>query len=125
MGKHEQVCCRFCEGPERRLDDWLKRAERRRWERERCLQMSPFRDVRRRAVVVPDSACHAGGRGFESRRSRKVLRPQIEIDERIDRKGTVAQPRARDAAEKRASLPRRCCDEQPGRSSPASKGAHR
>src|ERR687888_2494129 len=23
------------------------------------------------AVVVPDSACHAGGRGFESRRSRK------------------------------------------------------
>jgi hypothetical protein len=23
-------------------------------------------------VVVPDSACHAGGRGFESRRSRKV-----------------------------------------------------
>jgi hypothetical protein len=24
------------------------------------------------SVVVPDSACHAGGRGFESRRSRKV-----------------------------------------------------
>jgi hypothetical protein len=23
-------------------------------------------------VVVPNSACHAGGRGFESRRSRKI-----------------------------------------------------
>jgi hypothetical protein len=75
MGKREQVCCRFCEGhvaglrtlwspawrcprrrdfvarswPKRRLDDWLNHAEARRRERERCLQMRPFRDVRRRA----------------------------------------------------------------------------
>jgi len=33
--------------------------------------MTAFSDGRRRGVVASDSACHAGGRGFESRRSRK------------------------------------------------------
>ena len=34
------------------------------------LQMRLLSRARRRGVVAPDSACHAAGRGFESRRSR-------------------------------------------------------
>jgi len=55
--------------PKRRLDDSLH-AER---SRHRCEKVPANDRVQRSSspdVAVPDSACHAGGRGFESRRSR-------------------------------------------------------
>jgi hypothetical protein len=39
--------------PKRQFDDWLNHAEPRQRGREKCLQMRPFRDVRRRASFCP------------------------------------------------------------------------
>src|SRR5436190_82532 len=65
--------------PKRRLDDWLNRAEAARVEAHKCLATEVNQIQSWSGVVVPDSACHAGGRGFESRPSRKIpanMRPR-------------------------------------------------
>jgi hypothetical protein len=57
--------------PKRRFEDLRSHAGRGEARPEEALQMRQIGAVRRRGVATPESACHAGGRGFESRRSRK------------------------------------------------------
>jgi hypothetical protein len=76
--------------PKRRLDDWLNHAVR--WT-PRQRKVPANEAVQRRSspgVVVPDSACHAGGRGFESRRSRLLKCLQTGIFRLLVRRGTRA-----------------------------------